>query len=149
MREPLFCRAISSSLFIPFHASKQFLLDDYRLPRLAGCGSAFQVSNFGFPACTRQTSLVRRIGRSGEPRETSAHSSVLSRIEEKRMKFRFVFPFALAICVAPPVYSQRRESHAKPEPERHPSGHVNTTPDVSNDHWYGHDRPNDAWWLLL
>ena len=29
------------------------------------------------------------------------------------MKFRFVFPFALALCVALPVYSQRREEREK------------------------------------
>jgi hypothetical protein len=86
--------------------------------------------------------------------------------EEKRMKLRLVFPFALALCLALPVFSQRpdereknppranqgrvppappphREPHAKPEPERHPTGHVNTTPHVNNDHWYGHDSPND------
>jgi hypothetical protein len=82
------------------------------------------------------------------------------------MRLRYVFPFAVALCVALPVYSQRREereknppranqghvpeappppreSRAKPEVERRESGHVNTTPHVSNDHWYGHDRPND------
>ena len=41
---------------------------------------------------------------------------------------------------APPA---QRESHAKPEPERRDGGRVNNTPHVSNDHWYGHDRPND------
>jgi hypothetical protein len=41
---------------------------------------------------------------------------------------------------APPA---PRESHAKPEPERRDGGRVNNTPHVSNDRWYGHDRPND------
>jgi hypothetical protein len=41
---------------------------------------------------------------------------------------------------APPPH---REARAKPEPERHDGGRVNSTPHVSNDHWYGHDRPND------
>jgi len=29
------------------------------------------------------------------------------------------------------------------EPERKPTGHINSIPHVNNDHWYGHDRPND------
>jgi len=41
---------------------------------------------------------------------------------------------------APPA---QREAHAKPETERKPGGRVNNTPHVSNDHWYGHDKPND------
>jgi hypothetical protein len=87
--------------------------------------------------------------------------------EEKRMKRRLVFPIALLVLFAAlPVLSQRpdergpnppranqgripappvarQERHARPEPERHPTGHVNTTPHVNNDHWYGHDRPDD------
>ena len=82
------------------------------------------------------------------------------------MKSRLFFSFALALCVALPLVSQRRDEReknppranqgripappparpqprAKPEPERHPTGHINTTPHVSNDHWYGHDRPDD------
>ena len=42
-----------------------------------------------------------------------------------------------------PEAPQRREAHAKPEPERHPTGHINTTPHVNNDHWYGHASPKD------
>ena len=41
---------------------------------------------------------------------------------------------------APPA---QRAPRAKPEPERKAGGRVNNTPHVSNDHWYGHDRPND------
>ncbi len=82
------------------------------------------------------------------------------------MKSRFVIPFALTLFLTLPVFSQRRdereknppranqghipeappprrEPRAKPEPEHRESGHVITTPHVSNDHWYGHDRPND------
>ncbi len=80
------------------------------------------------------------------------------------MKSRFVIPFALTLFLTLPVFSQRRdereknppranqghipeappprrEPRAKPEPEHRESGHVITTPHVSNDHWYGHDRP--------
>lgn len=38
---------------------------------------------------------------------------------------------------------QHRDNRAKPEPERHDGGRVNSVPHVSNDHWYGHDAPND------
>jgi len=41
---------------------------------------------------------------------------------------------------APPA---QRAPGAKPEPERRDGGRVNNTPHVSNDHWYGHDKPND------
>lgn len=37
----------------------------------------------------------------------------------------------------------QRPPRTKPEPERHQGGWVNNTPHVSNDRWYGHDRPND------
>ncbi|HYL84061.1 MAG TPA: hypothetical protein VE263_07500 [Candidatus Angelobacter sp.] len=38
----------------------------------------------------------------------------------------------------------KRESRsARPEPERKEGGRVNSLPHVNNDHWYGHDRPND------
>jgi hypothetical protein len=43
----------------------------------------------------------------------------------------------------PPPPPKRDNPHARPEPERHVTGHVNTTPHVNNDHWYGHDRPSD------
>jgi hypothetical protein len=41
---------------------------------------------------------------------------------------------------APPV---RTTKGAKPEGEKI-AGHLNNTPHVNNDHWYGHDKPNDA-----
>jgi hypothetical protein len=31
----------------------------------------------------------------------------------------------------------------RPEGEPREQGHMNTTPHVSNDRWYGHDRPDD------
>jgi hypothetical protein len=40
----------------------------------------------------------------------------------------------------PPV---RRAPKAKPEAERREGGRMNSMPHVSNDHWYGHDKPND------
>ncbi len=40
---------------------------------------------------------------------------------------------------APP----KRDTHAKPEPERHVNGKVNGSQHVTNDHWFGHDAPND------
>jgi len=42
-----------------------------------------------------------------------------------------------------PAPPQQRAPHAKPEPERRDGGRVNNTPHVNNDHWYGHDKPND------
>ncbi len=86
---------------------------------------------------------------------------------------RFLFPVAIAVLVAipavaqhpeergqhpeehaqntpranqghvPPAPAKRDNSHAKPEPEHHVNGRVNSTPHVNNDHWYGHDSPND------
>ena len=39
---------------------------------------------------------------------------------------------------------QRRESRsASPEQDRREGGRVNNLPHVNNDHWYGHDKPND------
>jgi hypothetical protein len=43
----------------------------------------------------------------------------------------------------PPPPPKRDDRRAKPEPERHDGGRVNSVPHVSNDHWYGHDRPDD------
>jgi hypothetical protein len=37
----------------------------------------------------------------------------------------------------------QREAHAKPEPEKRENGKINTSQHVNNDHWYGHDAPND------
>jgi len=42
-----------------------------------------------------------------------------------------------------PPAPAHREEHARPEEERGEGGRVNNTPHVSNDHWYGHDRPDD------
>jgi hypothetical protein len=42
---------------------------------------------------------------------------------------------------APPV---RRAPTAEPESEHREGGRMNNMPHVTNDHWYGHDRPNDA-----
>jgi hypothetical protein len=42
-----------------------------------------------------------------------------------------------------PAPPPQRESHAKPEPEHRPSGKINSSQHVNNDHWYGHDQPND------
>jgi hypothetical protein len=36
-----------------------------------------------------------------------------------------------------------RPANARPEPDTRGPGRVNNTPHVANDHWYGHDRPND------
>jgi len=37
----------------------------------------------------------------------------------------------------------KRDVHTKVEVEKHVNGKVNGTQHVSNDHWYGHDAPND------
>jgi hypothetical protein len=42
----------------------------------------------------------------------------------------------------------KREPRAKPEPQRPVPGRMNNTPHVANDHWYGHDKPNDARYRL-
>ena len=85
------------------------------------------------------------------------------------MRFRLAIPVALAFLIAIPIFAQRseehdegprgnhgripkgpppkREIHAKPEVERH-EGRVNSVPHVNNDHWYGHDRPNDKRYLI-
>jgi len=44
------------------------------------------------------------------------------------------------IPTPPPARSNPR---AKPDIERSRDNAVNSTPHVNNDHWYGHDRPND------
>jgi hypothetical protein len=43
----------------------------------------------------------------------------------------------------PPQRTQR----VKPEPERR-GNHTNNIPHVANDHWYGHDKPNDKRYRL-
>jgi hypothetical protein len=84
------------------------------------------------------------------------------------MKARFAVSAALALFFAVPFFAQRpedrhegpranqghvpqappkREVHAKPEIEKHES-RVNSVPHVNNDHWYGHDRPNDKRYVI-
>src|SRR5262249_36603188 len=41
----------------------------------------------------------------------------------------------------------QRTARTKPGPERR-NGHVNNMPHVSDDRWYGHDRPNDKRYRL-
>jgi len=43
----------------------------------------------------------------------------------------------------PPPPAHRDNPHSKPEVEKHTNGKVNQTQHVNNDHWYGHDRPDD------
>lgn len=47
-----------------------------------------------------------------------------------------------------PAAPAKRAPDARPEEERSPTGHVNSTPHVRNDHWYGHDAPNDTRYQL-
>jgi hypothetical protein len=42
-----------------------------------------------------------------------------------------------------PAPPPQREAHAKPEPEHRPNGKINSSQHLNNDHWYGHDQPND------
>jgi hypothetical protein len=42
-----------------------------------------------------------------------------------------------------PPAPTRRAMQAAPDVERRPSGHTSNIPHVNNDHWYGHDQPND------
>jgi hypothetical protein len=42
-----------------------------------------------------------------------------------------------------PQAPTRRPPNARPEPEHITGGYVNSVPHVSNNHWYGHDRPAD------
>jgi hypothetical protein len=86
------------------------------------------------------------------------------------MKLRLLIPVTLALLISVPAFAQRPEERggqrdhntpranqgrvpppppkrdnprAKPEPERHDGGRANSLPHVTNDHWYGHDRPDD------
>jgi len=47
-----------------------------------------------------------------------------------------------------PAPPPKREPSAKPETERREGGRVNNTPHVANDHWYGHDKPNDKRYVM-
>jgi hypothetical protein len=86
------------------------------------------------------------------------------------MKIRFAVPLAVALFMTLPAFAQRgeehhdnvhanqghipqaapphRDAHAEPEVERHEGGRVNSVPHVSNDHWYGHDAPNDKRYVI-
>src|SRR5580700_1461585 len=83
------------------------------------------------------------------------------------MKIRFASLLTLAFLIALPVFSQHGEPHgagtpranqghipppppartdrrAAPEVEHHDAKRMNSTPHVNNDHWYGHEKANDA-----
>src|ERR1041384_8812838 len=86
------------------------------------------------------------------------------------MKMQFSIPITLALLMAVPMVAQQRgeERHegpranqgrapappekraptARPEVERHNGGRVNSVPHVNNNHWYGHDRPNDKRYVI-
>jgi hypothetical protein len=86
------------------------------------------------------------------------------------MKLRFVVPATLALFIVlsacaqrgqehhekvhgnggriPQAAPQHRDANAKPEVERRQGGRVNSVPHVNNDHWYGHDRPNDKRYVV-
>lgn len=81
------------------------------------------------------------------------------------MKTRFAFMLALAFVLAFSLSAQRggaphgnapraNQGHIPPPPpranprtgpevERDGAGRTNSTPHVNNNHWYGHDRPDD------
>jgi len=48
----------------------------------------------------------------------------------------------------PPPPPARTNPRAKPETEHVDAKRSNNTPHVNNDHWYGHDAPNDARYKL-
>jgi len=48
----------------------------------------------------------------------------------------------------PPPPAARPSPRARPEVERDKGGRANATPHVNNNHWYGHDRPNDPRYRL-
>jgi hypothetical protein len=91
------------------------------------------------------------------------------------MKIRYAVPLVVALFMTLPALAQRpeerqgqerhdnvhanqgripqapppkRDSHAKPEVEKHEGGRVNSVPHVANDHWYGHDAPNDKRYVI-
>ena len=85
--------------------------------------------------------------RPGEkPRAPEAHSGEAQHAPEMERRPEPNAPRANQgrIPAAPP----KREYHAKPEPERRAPGWSNNTPHVSNDHWYGHSKPNDSRYRL-
>jgi hypothetical protein len=86
------------------------------------------------------------------------------------MKIRLAVPLTLALFMTHPALAQRpggehqegvhgnqghipqappkREARAKPEIDRREGGRINSIPHVANDHWYGHDRPNERRYVL-
>ena len=81
--------------------------------------------------------------------------------------------FAAAVSLAPAANAQRPGEHpnehhdnvhangghipeapvhrapaAKPEVDRRPGNRVNSVPHVHDNHWYGHDRPNDKRYVI-
>ena len=56
------------------------------------------------------------------------------------------FPRANQGRIPPPPAA--RSGGAKVEEERRPNGRVNSSQHVNNDHWYGHDAPNDKRYKL-
>lgn len=81
------------------------------------------------------------------------------------MKLSLVFPLTLALCLSlsaaaqerggarggggqrrapePPI---RREPGARPEVEQRDRGRMNSMPHVRDNHWYGHEAPDDRLW---
>jgi hypothetical protein len=47
-----------------------------------------------------------------------------------------------------PEAPARREVHAKPEIDRRAGNRVDSVPHVHENHWYGHDRPNDRRYVI-
>ncbi len=92
------------------------------------------------------------------------------------MKIRFAIPLTLALCMSTPVLAEHPQEHggqehgggtvhgnrghipqqgpaprqggARPEVERREGGRVNSLPHVNNNHWCGHDRPNDRRYVI-
>ena len=91
------------------------------------------------------------------------------------MKIRHAIPLVVGLMIALPALAQRseerqgqerhdnvhanqgripqgpppkRDNRAKPEVQRHEGGRVNSVPHVANDHWYGHDAPNDRRYVI-
>ena len=47
-----------------------------------------------------------------------------------------------------PEAPAHRDVRAKPEIDRRTGGRVNSVPHVHDNHWYGHDRPNDKRYVI-
>jgi len=141
----------------------------------AGPGSRvlwFRFSSFPFWISTTVPARhPRRVASLGPGHTRATFTQIVKRpdlslFEEKKMKGPLVFPVALALLAAFPIFAQRGGERgpnppranqgrvppppprrdnplSKPEPERHDAGRINSTPHVNKDHWYGHDRPDD------